>query len=191
MTKKKSGIKKSTSKRGKDGRIFRITIFAVTLFLVILLLQQRVYLHRFYSLGYIGVFLVNFIASATVLLPLPGVASVFIGGAIWNPLLIGLFSSVGATFGEVFGYFLGYGGRGFLRSFEKSNHWMVRVEIFFHRAGFLTIFVFSLLPIPIFDIIGIMAGVFNYPIWKFAAATFLGRFLRNFIIAWSGAKLLL
>jgi membrane protein DedA with SNARE-associated domain len=54
----------------------------------------------------------------------------------------------------------------------------------------MTTFAFSTLPLPVFDFIGIMAGVLDYPIWKFAAATLLGRIIRNFIIAWTGAKIL-
>lgn len=182
---------KKLTRTKENGHIFRIIIFIATLVLLFIVFQQRNYIHRFNRLGYLGVLLVNFIASATVLLPLPGVASVFLGGAIWNPVMVGVFSGIGAMFGEIFGYFLGYGSRGFLHSLEKKNHWTTKVESFFHKTGFLTIFVFSLLPLPVFDIIGIMAGVFNYPIWKFAIATLTGRVLRNFIIAWSGAKLLL
>lgn len=183
--------RKKLTKKKENGHIFRIIIFVITLLLLFIVFQQRNYIHRFSRLGYLGILFVNFVASATVFMPLPGLASVFLGGAIWNPVLIGLYSGIGAMFGEVLGYFLGYGSRGFLRSFEKKNHWIFRLERIFQRAGFIAIFIFALVPLPIFDIIGIMAGVTNYPVWKFALATLFGRILRNFIIAWSGAKILL
>lgn len=174
----------------EKGHILRIVIFLITLFLLFIIFEERNYINRFNELGYLGVLIVNFIASATVLLPLPGVASVFIGGAIWNPVLVGLFSAVGSMLGEIFGYFLGFGSRGFLRSFERKNSWIKNLEEFFRKTGFLTIIIFSLLPLPIFDLIGIMAGALNYPLWKFSMATLLGRVVRNILIAFSGARFL-
>ena len=169
--------------------LFRVIIFAVTAAFLILIWSKRGDLAHLSKLGYLGIFLINFISSATVLFPLPGVAAVFLGGAIWNPFWVGLSSGIGASLGELTGYLLGYGGRGLLKSWEKQK-WVETVEHFFHRTGFMTTFIFSALPLPLFDIIGIIAGILNYPIWKFALATVLGRVLRNILIAWSGAKIL-
>ncbi|MEE8173894.1 MAG: hypothetical protein V3T71_01085, partial [Dehalococcoidia bacterium] len=47
--------------------------------------------------GYLGVFLVTFLSSATVILPVPGLAVIFVAAATWNPLLVGLVGSVGGT----------------------------------------------------------------------------------------------
>jgi len=173
-----------------DGRSIRIFIFIATLIIIGVLIKQHDRLDQLTELGYLGTFLINFIASSTVLFPLPGVVTVLFGGAIWNPILVGFFSGLGATLGEALGYFLGYGSRGFLKSYEKRTKWIGKVEEFFHKQGFITIFIFSLIPLPVFDIIGIIAGAFNYPLWKFALATLLGRVLRNILIAWSGAKIL-
>lgn len=182
--------RKKPPQRKENGHVFRIVIFLLTLFLLFIVFQQRDYINRFNRLGYLGVLIINFISSATILLPLPGVASVFIGGAIWNPVLVGSFSAVGAMLGEIFGYFLGYGSRGFLRSFERKNNWIKNLEDFFRRTGFLTIFIFSLLPLPVFDLIGIMAGALNYSLLKFSLATLLGKLARNILIAFSGARIL-
>jgi uncharacterized membrane protein YdjX (TVP38/TMEM64 family) len=185
MKTKKKQIKKETS----NEKTLRIVTFAMTVVIIIVVLSQRQYLSSLSRFGYLGIFLVNFVTSATVLFPIPGVASVFIGGAIWNPLLVGVISGIGAALGEATGYLLGYGGRGFLKSLEQHNFFK-QIEHYFHKAGFITTFILSISPIPPFDFVGILAGTLNYPIWKFALATFLGRTIRNIIVAWSGAKML-
>lgn len=176
--------------RPSDGRRLRLVVFAVTFLLLLLIWSQRKSLIQMPKYGYLGIFVVNFISSSSILLPLPGVASVFLGGALWNPILVGLASGIGATLGELFGFLLGYGGRGLLRTIEHENHWVKRVERFFHKTGFVTIFLFSLLPLPVFDFIGIMSGALNYPLLKFGMATFMGRVIRNILLAWTGAKIL-
>lgn len=172
-----------------DGKVFRLVIFCITILLLLLIWSQHGRLSKLSKYGYLGLFIINFISSATVLVPFPGTASVFLGGAIWNPYLVGLISGIGASIGELFGYFVGYGGRGLTSQFEK-NPWFAKVEQYFHKAGFMTTLVFSLLPLPIFDFIGVLAGALNYPIWKFTLATLIGRIIRNIFIAWSGAKII-
>lgn len=181
---------KKTRSNHKDGRGFRLGILIATIILLAVIVSQHKSLIALSKWGYLGVFIINFVSSSTVIFPLPGVASVFLGGALWNPVLIGIFSGLGASLGEVFGYLVGYGGRGLLKSWKDGNSWLKGVEDFFHKTGFVTTFIVSLLPIPIFDFIGILAGTLNYPLWKFFLATFLGRLIRNLIIAWSGSKVL-
>jgi len=174
----------------KDRKIFRIVILVTAVLLLFFVWSVRKSLMSFSRYGYLGVFLVNFVSNATVLLPIPGIASVFFGGAVWNPVAVGVISGLGAAFGELFSYFLGYGGRGVLQLLDHKVAWTRQVEYLFHKTGFLAVFVFSLLPIPIFDFLGILAGSLNYPVWKFALATFFGRSLRNLFIALMGAKFL-
>lgn len=140
--------------------------------------------------GYIGIFVVNFVSSATILFPLPGIASVFLGAAIWNPVLIGIVSALGATCGELFGYLIGYGGKGFLPSKTKQHRYFYTIERYFHTAGFVTIMLYSALPLPLFDVVGVLAGTLNYPVWKFALATLLGRIVKHTLIALAGYKML-
>lgn len=169
-----------------DGKVFRLVIFCLTILLLLLIWSQHESLSKLSQYGYLGIFIINLISSATVLVPLPGTASVFLGGAIWNPYLVGLLSGIGASIGELSGYFVGYGGRGLTSQFEKTP-WLTKVEQFFRKAGFITILIISLLPLPVFDFVGILAGTLNYPIWKYFLATVTGRIVRNIFIAWSGA----
>lgn len=180
----------ATAKQKNNILISHITILAVVISLLSLLWISRTDIKEFANLGYLGIFVINFISSATVIFPVPGAASVVVGGAFWNPFIVGPVSGLGSAFGELFAYFIGFGGRGLLKSQEKERKWVIEVEKRFHHSGFLTTFVTSALPVPFFDIIGLIAGAMNYPVVRFFAATFLGRTLRNIILAVSGNRFL-
>lgn len=186
----KRKVRNRNTKNHYRERIKGLIILILSLLVIYLIYRFRHLLRGWRRWGYLGLFLVNLISSSTVFFPVPGVATVFLGGVIWNPLLVGIISGIGAGLGELSGYFLGFGGRG-LASFKKreENHWSTRLERFFHKSGFITIFLFALLPLP-FDVVGMTAGVLNYPVWKFLLATILGRGIRNSVIAWTGAKVL-
>ena len=186
----KNKTKKVDWKRIGEGNLFRLVILLVSGFLLYLLWINKDDLRDLESLGFIGIFIINFISNATIFLPAPGGFSVFFGGAIWNPLLVGIVSGIGAAMGELFAYFLGYGGRGILHLIEKSGKWVKILEGFFHRAGFITTLIYSVLPIPFFDVLGIIAGAVNYPVWKFFLAVLAGLIIRNIVIALTGAKFL-
>ncbi len=172
-------------------KIHSVVIFIITLLLLFLAWHERRYIYRFEHLGYFGLFAFNVLANATVFLPIPGFVSAFIAGAIWNPFLVGLIAGVGSAIGELVGFFLGFGGRGLVNNSGKGKHEFVKkVEKWFRKSGFLTIFVAAALPDPLFDLVGILAGTLDYPIYKFFLATVLGRVIRNIIIAWSGAKII-
>lgn len=171
-------------------RCISLVVLLVTLFLMFVIWRERQNLVNVSKLGLLGIFLVNFFSSSTIVFPVPGATSIFFGGALWNPVLVGISAGLGATLGEVFGYLLGYGGGGVIKLRTSNNLWLKKISYYFHRDGFLTIFLISALPLPIFDVVGILAGSFNYPLYKFFVATLLGRTLRDIIIAWGGARIL-
>jgi len=173
----------------KDGLLFRFLILAVSLILLVLIWIYRGELENLSRYGYIGIFVINFISASTIILPAPGTATVFIGGAIWNPIIVGIVSGLGSSMGELFGYFLGYGGRGILKTFEKESSYVKKLEQYFEKSGFRTTFIFAFLPLPVFDIIGVIAGAVNYPVLKFFLAMVIARILRNIIFALTGAKI--
>ena len=88
------------------------------------------------SYGYAGLFVINLIGSASILLPSPAGASVLGGGAFLDDLLgvpaflwVGLVAGLGETVGELTGYAAGYGGRVIIRKrseYERVRRWMQR-----------------------------------------------------------------
>ena len=162
----------------------------LTIFLILLIWTQKEVFRHLTKLGMLGLFFINLLSSASIFFPLPGVATVFLGGALWSPVLVGVVSGLGAALGELSGYFVGFGGRGIIGTLDYKKNWVIRIEGFFTQNGFVTTLIVALLPLPFFDFIGILAGTINYPMWKFFLATFLGRSIRDFIIAWTGARIL-
>lgn len=173
-----------------NSRIYYLLVILVTLSLIVLVWLNRDALSNLSRIGLFGIFAFNLLSYSTVFFPIPGVASVFFGGAIWNPFLVGIFSGIGASFGELFGYFLGFGSRGLVNKHgEPKKVWMAAAENFLHRAAFPTILICAFLPLP-FDFLGFAAGLMGYPVQKFLVATLIGRVLRDIIIAITGAKVL-
>ena len=139
------------------------------------------------SLGYLGAFLAGILSSATLFLPTPGFVAVFLLGALFDPLLVGLLAGIGAALGEMIGYVVGYGSDKFI--FEKKRKWKAivdKVESYFNKyCPSLIIFIFAALPLP-FDIVGIICGSINYSVKKFFIATLAGKTLKYLIIAYAG-----
>jgi uncharacterized membrane protein YdjX (TVP38/TMEM64 family) len=52
------------------------------------------------------------------------------------------------------------------------------------RYGSLAVFIFALVPLFVFDFVGIVAGTMKFPLRKFLFYTFLGRLPRAFIAAY-------
>jgi uncharacterized membrane protein YdjX (TVP38/TMEM64 family) len=134
--------------------------------------------------GYLGAFLINIIASSTIILPLPAAAFVFALGSVLNPFFIGLASGLGAAIGEFTGYGLGVGSRRIIR-----KKWKKQIDetqkLFSKYGGFFVIFIFAATPLPD-DIAGIVGGIFRYPVKKYFLAVLLGKIVLNVFIAYAG-----
>lgn len=172
-----------------NSRFFGLFLFVLITVIIILLWLNKNLLPLSSRYGYFGIFLANLLASSTVIIPLPGAAAVFLGGSLWNPVLVGISAGIGATIGEITGYLAGYGGRNIVMKINK-NIWFKYIEKLFQKSGFITILVTSCIPFPFFDLIGMISGAVKYPFWKFLLAVAIGRIIRDIVIAWSGAKIL-
>jgi membrane protein DedA with SNARE-associated domain len=138
------------------------------------------------SWGYAGVFLINVIGSASILLPSPAVASVFGGGALLDDMLgvpafvwVGLIAGLGESLGEFTGYAAGYGGRIVFEDRPEYN----RVHRWMERHGSLTMFGLSVFPNPLFDLAGVAAGAVKMPIRRFFPAVLAGKIVKDTYLA--------
>jgi len=144
---------------------------------------------RLRTYGYVGVFAISAIGSASIFLPMPSIAAVFGGGAILHPVLgvpapivVGVVAGLGETVGEFTGYAAGYGGSAVVRErafYRSMQEWM-------HRHGSVIMFVFSAVPNPLFDVAGTIAGAVKMPLWKFFVSVLLGKTLKDIVIAATG-----
>jgi len=136
--------------------------------------------------GYFGIFLINLIASATIIFPLPSAVIVFGAPRIFfmNPLLVGISAALGCMIGEFTGYALGLGGRKVIE--KKYRKWIKNTEKNFQRyGGFWIIILFAATPLPD-DVVGIVGGYLKYPLKKFFVASFIGKLILNLALAYGG-----
>ena len=141
-----------------------VVLFILSLLLIFLAIHFRTQLRHFRSLGLLGIFLANFLGSATLFLPAPAIATVIAGGALYPLMLVGLLASTGATLGDSLGFLLGFSGTKIVSPHHK---WYIVIKNGFKNYGALIIFIFAFVPNLVFDAIGIMAGTRGYPVPKF------------------------
>lgn len=132
--------------------------------------------------GYLGVFLLTMLASASIVLPSPALGVAILAGRSLNPWLVGTVAGVAAGLGEITGYMAGLGGS----SVVMRSRFYPRVAGWVRRWGLLTIFVLAVIPGPMFDLAGIAAGTMRVPFRRFLVACLAGKVLRFIAVAWAG-----
>ena len=136
------------------------------------------------TVGYAGAFAVNLAGSASIFIPVPGLAVICgasAGGADLNPALLGLAGAIGATIGELSGYLAGYSGKVLVRRskrYARISHWV-------DRNGFLPLFVLAAIPNPFFDLVGIAAGSLGYSIKRFLLFVLAGETVKFVAIVYA------
>jgi len=136
-------------------------------------------LFSFYDdFGYLGILLISFVGSIIVFVPIP-YFPILITAAFndnLNPTLIALSSAIGAVIAKLIIFYASYYGRNMLSSKIKGK--MIPLQRLLGRYGAIGAFIAAVSPIPD-DIVYIPLGLAKYSPWKFAIATFLGKFVLN------------
>ena len=136
--------------------------------------------------GYPGIFILSFLAYATVFLPAPGLAIIATMGAVFNPFLVALVAASGATLGEVAGYLAGFSGQMLAERVDIYD----RLTIWMRRNGPLTVYLLAAIPNPFFDIAGVIAGVLKMSLLTFLVSCWLGETTKMLAFAFLGFQLL-
>ncbi|MEJ2272741.1 MAG: VTT domain-containing protein [Candidatus Bathyarchaeota archaeon] len=135
--------------------------------------------------GYLGVFVISFVGSVSIIIPVPYTLVIFFLGSILDPFLVAISGGLGSALGEFSGYALGYYGRKVVsEERQKKMDYMLRI---FGKYGSITIFLFALTPLPD-DLLFIPLGVMRYPFLKAFIPALLGKMLMTFILAYSGQQ---
>jgi len=135
--------------------------------------------------SYLGVFIISFIGSMSVVFPIPYTIVILFLGTMLDPFFIAISGGLGSALGEFFGYLLGYYGRTAVsEERRKKMDYMVKL---FDSYGPVAIFLFALTPLPD-DLLFIPLGVMHYPFWKAFVPALLGKTLMTFILAYSGQQ---
>jgi membrane protein DedA with SNARE-associated domain len=135
--------------------------------------------------GYLGVFVISFVGSVSVIFPIPYTIVIFFLGGVLDPFFVAISGGLGAAIGEFSGYALGYYGRAVVnKERQKKMGYMVKL---FDKYGPAAIFLFALTPLPD-DLLFIPLGVMRYPFVKAFIPSLLGKTLMTFILAYSGQQ---
>ncbi|MDO8634159.1 MAG: VTT domain-containing protein [archaeon] len=173
-------------------------VIGIIVFLFLFFSENEAFFHSLVkTYGIVGLFFGAMLANATVLLPIPFDAVVFLVGAdpslvglqgfwLFGLLMLGVLVGFGAAIGETTAYFVGLFG---VKAAEKiANSKFSRLSEMREKIssqGMAFIFLGAFIPFP-FDLIGISAGIMQYSFPKFFVATFMGKSLRAFLVALAG-----
>jgi len=172
-------MKKILEKLKNDKKIIKFIGLILVLALSGLIIGYSDKLKSLENYGYAGIFIINLLGSATILFPAPAFISAIVGGAIFNPLMVGIAAGTGAAIGETTGYFVGHTGQVVINNkkrYEKVKKWI-------EKHGGISIFFLALIPNPLFDIAGIASGMMGLPYYQFLTYTILGKTLRYILVA--------
>ena len=125
--------------------------------------------------GYTSIWFLAFIGAALVFLPVSALAAVCVAATVdLNPFLIAVVAASAEAIGELTGYLAGMGGKAV---FER-NRFYLRFKNLFLRYAALTLFLGSIIPNPLFDIMGVAAGSILYPVCRFLLLVFIGKTIK-------------
>jgi membrane protein YqaA with SNARE-associated domain len=138
-----------------------------------------------FQYGYLGIFLISLLGAASIFVPIPSSAIIFImgGSSTLEPLWIAVAAGLGAVLGEFSGYLVGMSGRRIIS--DKYKRKMEILTKLFKRYGSIIIFLFALTPLPD-DLLFIPLGVMRFGIVRTFLPALLGKFLSNLLIAYAG-----
>ncbi|HEU4759851.1 MAG TPA: VTT domain-containing protein [Dehalococcoidia bacterium] len=156
------------------------------------------------SLGYPGIFLANFLGTATVFVPVPGLTAagqtliVLGAGHLFKPGVV-LAGASGMTLAESTAYLAGAVARGVAEERQmpvggRVGQWLHRaadwIDWLMARYGFATLLVLAGVPNPLFEFAGITAGAVRMNFWRFLLAVGIGKTARVILLVIVGQALL-
>ncbi len=166
----------------RQRRAWRVVALALVLALSVAIVVFQDWWVRFRAYGYLGLFLITFLSNATVIFPAPGLVLPFSMGAVLHPFWVAVVAAAGATAGELSGYLAGFSGQAFVEDYRAYR----RVRDLMRRYGDGVIFALAVLPTPLFDLAGIVAGATRIPLQRFVLWTFAGKLLKMLAVTYAG-----
>ncbi len=133
--------------------------------------------------GLIVLFALSALSNATLILPVPGLALTALAASAGDPLVVGLVAGSGQAIGELTGYLAGYSSQSLI---DDSPRY-ARMVSWMRRYGGLTIFVLALVPNPVFDLAGIVAGALRMPLWLYLISAGAGKIIKNVVLAYAAS----
>jgi uncharacterized membrane protein YdjX (TVP38/TMEM64 family) len=165
---------------------FRVLLFLLIIGLSVYLFSIRSQIQQLEGYGYPGIFVFNLLSSATLILPVPGVAVTSLMGAVFDPFWVAIAAGSGAALGELSGYLAGFSGQVVAErtpAYERIEGWM-------RKYGEVAILFLAFIPNPFFDVAGLIAGALKMPVWRFILVCWVGKIAKMLLFAYGGATVL-
>lgn len=125
------------------------------------------------TISAVGVMLVCFLANASVLLPSSSVLIVVEYSMVINPLIIAFCGALGSALGEMTGFYVGRCGRGIV-----PGRFVKWISTKMGKNKYLLVLIFSVLPLPIFDVVGMLSGATKTNTFKFFGVCLTGKLIK-------------
>lgn len=120
-----------------------------------------------------GVLIACFFANASVLLPSSSILIAIEYSMVINPIAVAFFGAVGSALGEMIGFQVGRCGRNIVP--RKIYKWL---ENRMKSHGYTMVLLFAVIPLPFFDLIGMLSGVMRMNAIKFYSVCFIGKLIK-------------
>ncbi len=171
---------------------FFILTTAASIYLILRYNEEIAGLQQY---GYLGAFVVAFVAGSSVPLPVSYLLVLFTLGGIHglNPAFVALSGGFGAGIGGTLVYLLGRGGR---RFFPGLQHYSVderaseklfgRFVRWAHNRGSVVVFLMSAMLNPAFAPMAIAMGALRFRLIKFFTMCVAGNLVKAFVISYAG-----
>lgn len=158
-------------------KVFEVILVIGIVVLSVVIFMNRDAISNVSNLSYFGLLLLCFLANSTVLLPAPSLMIAASCALVMNPFLVALFASLGSALGEIVGYVFGSVSNDLSPKFKKLLD-KILLKI---KNPTLLVFILAVLPLPLFDVVGIYSGGTKMNPFKFLVVCFLGKLIKMLI----------
>ena len=149
-----------------------LILIIIVLSVVIFVLRDKI--GQVSDISYLGLSFLCFVANSTVLLPAPSLMIAASCALLMNPWMVAFFAALGSTSGEFVGYAFGTVTKDLSPKFQEV---IEKITNKIHNQTLL-VFILAVLPLPLFDVIGIYSGGTRMNLIKFTVACFIGKFIK-------------
>lgn len=163
--------------KDKIRKVCEIFLFILIIVLSVVIFVNRDKLQNVSNVSYLGLMGLCFLANSTVLLPAPSLMIAVSCALILNPWWVTVFAALGSTLGE----FVGYAFGSISKELSPRLQALLDKTLAKIKKRQLLVFILALLPLPLFDVIGIYSGGTRMNPIQFFVACYLGKFIKILI----------
>lgn len=147
--------------------VIALLFFGMLAWLAKSVVQEHIHLSA------LGVFIVCFLANSSILLPSSSLLIVVEYSLVISPVLVAVCGAAGASLGEMTGFCVGRCGRDVIPG--RFVDWL---DTRMRTHTYLMVFLFSMLPLPLFDVVGLLSGAMKLSPIKFFLICFAGKLMK-------------